>query len=90
MITRKTKRGTLIGGNEALTLEEALHCYSYCGAYGSFEEGIKGTLKQGQLGDITVFDRDLFAIEPEEILEASADLAIVGGEIMFDRQAEAA
>lgn len=90
MITRKTRRGTLLGPHEVLTLEEALHCYSYCGAYGSFEEGIKGTLKQGQLGDVTVFDRDLFAIEPEEILDASADLTIVGGAIMFDRQAEAA
>lgn len=51
---------------------------------------IKGTLKQGQIGDVTVFERDLFGVEPEEILEASADLAIVGGEIMFDRRAEAA
>ncbi|UUX49737.1 amidohydrolase [Nisaea acidiphila] len=90
MITRKTKRGTELGPDQRLTLEEALHCYSYCGAYGSFEEDIKGTLGPGQLGDVTVFDRDLFAVEPEEILEASADFAIVGGEIMHDRLGEAA
>lgn len=90
MITRKTKRGTLLGGGEVLSLEQALHCYSYCGAFGSFEEDIKGTLAQGQLGDVTVFDRDLFSVEPEEILEANADLTIVGGEIMHDRLGEAA
>jgi predicted amidohydrolase YtcJ len=90
MITRKTKRGTVLGADQRVSLEEALHCYSYCGAYGSFEEDIKGTLAPGQLGDVTVFDRDLFAIEPEEILEANADLTIVGGEIMHDRLGEAA
>lgn len=90
MITRKTKRGTVLGADQRVSLEEALHCYSYCGAYGSFEEDIKGTLAPGQLGDVTVFDRDLFAVEPEEILEANADFAIVGGEIMHDRLGEAA
>jgi len=89
MITRKTKRGTVLGAEERVSLEEALHCYSYCGAYGSFEEDIKGTLAPGQLGDVTVFDRDLFAVEPEEILEANADLTIVGGEIKHDRLGEA-
>lgn len=90
MITRKTKRGRVFGEAERLSLAEALHAYTYCGAYGSFEEGIKGRLAIGQLGDVTVFDRDLFAASLEEIRDARTDLTIVGGKVKFDRLGEAA
>ena len=89
MVTRKTNKGTAIGADQALTLEEAIGAYTVNSAYGSFEEGIKGTLAPGMLGDVAVLDTDLFATEPEAWLSAHCDLAIVGGAVAHDRLGEA-
>nr|WP_237182187.1 amidohydrolase [Roseomonas marmotae] len=89
MVTRRTSRGTVLGASEALTPEQALHCYTWCGAYSQFAEGDRGTLLPGMQADITVFSRDLLSIAPEEILETQADLTFRGGLPIFDRHGEA-
>ena len=85
LITRKSSAGTVIGPKQKLSVEEALHAYTYSSAYGSHEEKVKGQLVPGQLGDVAVWDRDLFKIDPEEILTTNCDLAILGGRVVFDR-----
>jgi predicted amidohydrolase YtcJ len=85
MVTRKTNRGTTLGPHEALSLEEALHAYTWAGAYGSKEEGIKGRLVPGQLGDVCVFSRDLFDAPPEAILDTVCDMTILGGDVVYER-----
>ena len=85
LITRKSSAGTVIGPKQKLSVEEALHAYTYSSAYGSHEEKVKGQLVPGQLGDVAVWDRDLFQIDPEEILTTNCDLAILGGRVVFDR-----
>ena len=85
MVTRKTNRGTVLGAEEAFTLEEAIGAYTVNSAYGSFEEAIKGTLEPGMLADVAVIDTDLFATEPAAWLQAQADLTVVGGEVAYDR-----
>ena len=86
MVTRKTNRGTVIGPEQRLSLDEALHAYTWCSAYAAREEGAKGRLAQGQLADIAVFDQDLFTLPPEAWLEARCDLTILDGEVVFDRE----
>ena len=90
MVTRKTSKGTVIGPEERITVEEAIAAYTVNGAYGSFEEKIKGTLEVGMLGDVAVFDTDLFATEPEAWIGAQCDLTVLGGDVAYDRQSEAA
>lgn len=85
MVTRRTNRGTVLGADQALSLEEAIGAYTVNSAYGSFEEGIKGTLAPGMLADLAVLDTDLFATAPEAWLAAQADLTIVGGKVEYDR-----
>jgi predicted amidohydrolase YtcJ len=87
MVTRKTRQGTLIGGEHVLSMEEALHAYTWCSAYAAREEDNKGQLIPGQLGDIAVFDRDLFEIEPDAILDAACELTILGGKVVYERAA---
>ncbi|MDX1402858.1 MAG: amidohydrolase family protein, partial [Kiloniellales bacterium] len=79
----------VLGGEEALTLEEALSAYSLNGAYGSFSEKQKGKLTPGYLADIAVFDKDIFSCQAEELLECNIDLTLLGGEVVFDRLGEA-
>jgi predicted amidohydrolase YtcJ len=86
MLTRKTNRGTVMGPEEALTIEQAIHCQTWCGAYTQFAEDRRGTLEPGMQADIAVLSRDIFAATPEEILrETRCDLTLRGGEPIFDR-----
>ncbi|MFC3125656.1 amidohydrolase [Pseudoroseomonas globiformis] len=90
MVTRRTSKGTVLGADERLTAEEAVHCYTWCGAYSQFAEESRGTLEPGMLADIAVMSHDFFAAEPEAILETQADLTLRGGRVIFDRHGEAA
>ncbi len=87
MVTRRTEKGTLLGGQERLTMEEALHAYTVASAFAGRAEHEKGCLVPGQLADVAVFDTDLLEVEPAAVLQASCDLAIKGGEVVFDRDA---
>ena len=87
MVTRRTERGTLLGPEHRLSMEEALHAYTYEAAYGAGEEEIKGRLLPGQLGDAAVLDRDLFEVAEDEILQTRCDLTILGGKIVHRREA---
>jgi predicted amidohydrolase YtcJ len=68
---------------EKITVEEALRAYTSGGAYASFMERETGTLAPGLLADIVVIDRDLRAIAPEEIRNATIVKTIVGGKTAF-------
>lgn len=85
MLTRQTNRGTVMGLEERLTAEEAVHCYTWCGAYTQFAEDQRGTLETGMLADIAVLSDDVFAIDPEAVLKARADLTLRDGRAIFDR-----
>ncbi|MCR9255526.1 MAG: amidohydrolase [Alphaproteobacteria bacterium] len=85
MVTRKSAVGTELGPHQRLTMEEAVSAATLNGAYGSFEEDIKGTLVPGKLADIAVVDRDIFAIAPEEVLPAQVDVTLLDGKIVHDR-----
>jgi hypothetical protein len=86
MITRQTNRGTVMGAEEALTIEQAIHCQTWCGAYTQFAEDRRGTLEPGMQADLAVLSRDIFSATPEDILRGTrCDLTLLGGEAIFDR-----
>ncbi|PWJ20900.1 amidohydrolase [Jannaschia seohaensis] len=87
MVTRKTSQGTELGPEHCLTIEEALDAYTHASAYAAHEEQIKGRLVPGQLADIAVFDTNLLTCAPEEILTARCDLTVLGGAVVYERQA---
>ena len=72
----------------SLPLAEALHTFTANGAYSAFAEAERGTLEVGMLADVAVIDRDLFSVDPAELLEAKVDLTILGGEVRYDRLGE--
>jgi predicted amidohydrolase YtcJ len=90
MVTRQTNKGTVMGPEEALTVAEAIHCYTWCGAYTQFAEDRRGTLEPGMQADIAVLSADIFAIAPEAILTTRADITLRDGLPIFDRHGEMA
>jgi predicted amidohydrolase YtcJ len=41
------------------------------------------------VGDVTIFDQDLRAMDPDRITEAKADFTVADGEVVWDRAASA-
>jgi len=85
MVTRRDILGRPCNPEEAIPLEDALRAYTVNGAYASFEEGMKGMLLPGMLGDMTVFETDLFAVDPDELATVRVDCTIAGGEVVYER-----
>lgn len=85
MVTRHDPRGRALNPAEAIPLAEALRAYTVNGAYASFEEGIKGRLAPGMLGDVTVFETDLFAVEPSDLHTVRVDYTITEGRVAHER-----
>jgi predicted amidohydrolase YtcJ len=89
MVTRRSRAGTVLGEDQRLSMAEALHAYTACGAYTQFAEDQKGRLVAGQLADIAVLSHDLFAITPEELAgSVRCDMTVLGGRVVFDRMGQ--
>jgi hypothetical protein len=87
-VTREFPEGGPPGGfepQERIGLAEALDAYTRGSAYAEFAERDKGTLEVGKLADLVVFERDLFRIQPRELLTAAVDLTVVGGRVVYER-----
>ncbi len=53
------------------------------GAYASFEEGIKGRLKPGQLADLVVWEKDLMTIDPASFMSVKPERTMLGGRWVY-------
>ena len=84
-VSRKTKDGSLFFPDQRMTRMEALKSYTINGAYASFEENIKGSLKVGKLADITILDKDIMTINEDDIPTAKVVTTIVGGKVEYKR-----
>lgn len=70
--------------DQRLTLEEVILGYTRDAAYAEFKEHEKGQVREGYLADLVLFTHDLFALEPEKILNAKPALTMVDGKIVFE------
>ncbi|MFO7733670.1 MAG: amidohydrolase family protein, partial [Candidatus Aminicenantes bacterium] len=87
-VTRQTLTGEPEGGwfpEQRIGVEEALRAYTINNALAAFEADTRGSLEAGKLADITVFDRDMRAIPPVDILKTEVTHTIVGGKIVFSK-----
>jgi predicted amidohydrolase YtcJ len=87
-VTRKDRAGEPGAGwfpDQKLSMEETIELYTLGAARAEFMEDRKGMIKEGYLGDVVIFDRDLMATPPEQIMSARVDYTIVGGKIVYRR-----
>ncbi|MFN6998629.1 MAG: amidohydrolase family protein [Elioraea tepidiphila] len=83
MVNRETDTGGDLDRSEAVTVSEAIRAYTLLGAWSGREEASKGSLEIGKLADVTVLDRDPFAIEPRGLKDVRTAMTLVGGELRF-------
>ena len=87
-VSRQTLNGMPEEGwfpEERISVEECLKAYTINNAYAAFEDDIRGSLVEGKLADITVFNRNLLEIPAAEILETEVLYTIIDGRVIFER-----
>ena len=85
-VTRQTLDGKNPDGwipEEKITVEEALRAYTAANAWSTYAEPVTGFLRPGWKADIVVLDRDLTAIPPGEIRNASVEATVVNGKLVY-------
>jgi predicted amidohydrolase YtcJ len=78
--------GRVMMPEERLPLDEVLVAYTRNGAFASHEEEVKGMLKPGMLGDLTIFGQDLFALDADDLDQATVEMTIIDGVIVHRRE----
>ena len=84
MVTRKGWDGKIWGGNQRISVEEAIRVNTINGAYASKEEAIKGSITPGKLADAVVLAEDPQAIDPEKIKDIKIVSTMVGGNTAYE------
>ena len=82
LVTRQPvgeKDGFVHDGEESLSVEEVLLGYTINNAYQMRKEDVLGSIEVGKYADLTVFDRNLFEIDPHEIHDVAVSQTIKDG-----------
>ncbi|MCP3033527.1 amidohydrolase [Halobacillus sp. A1] len=70
---------------ERLSVYEAISLYTKGSAYAISEEHRQGIIAEGYVADFTILDRDLFTLKPYELADATVNMTVVDGEVMYQR-----
>jgi predicted amidohydrolase YtcJ len=68
---------------QRLTVDETVYAYTAGAAYAGGEEHIKGTLSPGKLADMVVLSRNIFEIDPRQILDTEVLMTVFDGEPVY-------
>jgi len=83
-VTRRAESGEQLSPGECIPAHQALAMYTVNAAFASFEEGIKGAIAPGKLGDMAVLSDDPTRLPPEEIKDIRVEMTIIGGQVVWE------
>jgi hypothetical protein len=69
--------------DQCLTLAEAIRGFTQAAAITTGQEHQQGSIRAGKHADLTVFDRDIFALQPEDYPAVAVAGTVVGGEFKY-------
>mgnify|MGYP001990123489 FL=1 len=84
-MARKTWTGTIVGADQAISVDEAIRMFTINAAYNAFEEKIKGSIEIGKIADFAILAEDPHNVEPDRIKDIPVDMTIVDGNMAFFR-----
>lgn len=79
MTTRKGWNGEVWGGNQKITMDEALRVHTLNGAWDTKEEAVKGSITPGKLADYVILADDPHTVDPGRIKDIQIISTVVGG-----------
>ncbi|MBW2692999.1 MAG: amidohydrolase [Deltaproteobacteria bacterium] len=69
--------------DERIDLRDAIAAFTINAAYVSFQDDRTGSIEPGKLADLVVLDRNLFAIDANQISEAKVLMTLLGGKPVY-------
>jgi predicted amidohydrolase YtcJ len=82
-ITRKSKGGFVFGINESISTKQALDIHTLQGAVSCGIDNWVGKIGIGQAADLTVLNRNILTVEPEQWNELKIASTILDGELLW-------
>lgn len=79
MVNRTGENGVVYGGNQRVTVEEAIKVWTLDGAYTTFEENDKGSITPGKLADFVILRQDPRYVPSGTIKDIIVDATYLGG-----------
>jgi predicted amidohydrolase YtcJ len=80
-INRKTASGSVLGAEERISVEEALHAITLGAAYQLKMDAEIGSITPGKFADLAVLEEDPYKIDPNELRDVSIWGTMSGGKI---------
>ena len=77
-----------IGGNQRVSVDEAIKVWTLDGAYATFEEKIKGSITPGKLADFVVLQKDPRKVPPDTIKDIVVEATYLGGQKVYSAPAK--
>jgi predicted amidohydrolase YtcJ len=77
--------GKIIGPEQRMTIHEALRAHTMGAAYAAHEEKIKGSIEAEKLADLTVWTEDPYSLPLQRLYNATIDLTMMGGMIVYQK-----
>ncbi len=84
MVTRKDFSGRIWGGSQRVTLDQAMKICTMHGAYASHEEGVKGSITSGKLGDFVFLAESPYDVDPDRIKDIQIVRTAIGGRAVYE------
>jgi predicted amidohydrolase YtcJ len=84
MVTRTGWNGETWGGNQRITVEEAIRVNTINGAYNSREEKIKGSISLNKVADFVILADDPHTTATEKIKDIKIVQTVVGGKVVYE------
>jgi predicted amidohydrolase YtcJ len=84
-VNRRSQSGNLVGGNQRVSVLEAIRLFTWNGAYASFDEDIKGSIEVGKLADLAVLSDQILAVPEEKIRDIEVEMTLIDGELAFKK-----
>jgi predicted amidohydrolase YtcJ len=84
MVTRTDYKGRTWGGNQRVTVDEALRIATLHGARPSYEEKSKGSITAGKLADFVMLERDPHDVAPDAIKDIRIARTVAGGRTTYE------
>lgn len=83
-VTRKNRAGTkTFLPEQALSMEEGVRLFTTSAAWASYDEDWRGSLELGKLADLAVLDRDIFHMDPDELLHTRVTETVLNGATVY-------
>jgi predicted amidohydrolase YtcJ len=88
MVTRTSSQGVIVGGNQKVSVDEAIKVWTLDGAYATFEEKNKGSIVPGKLADFVVLQKDPRKVQPNTIKDIVLEATYLEGNKVYTAPAK--